>query len=566
VITFINVPSHKEIVMTVYPPVGILSMASCLKKHGNRVHFIDADINRLNPKQVVDMLKQDPPHLIGISLNVSQVAHAGSYVQEIHNNFPHVPMILGGPYVTGVQESIFKDFPTVDYAVIHEGEQAIVEFVDFLNGKRSVKEVHNLLYKTGDEICRNQCQRISDLDALPLPDYSLVLKDIHKYPGPYPSIASPSVAVMCTRGCPNNCTFCSSPSNWGRTITFRKPDSVIDELLHLRKTIQVREVFFQDDTLNARPSWFFELCQKIIAHGLHEEIFFKCPFRVGRELVTEELLEKAREANFWMIFYGVESGNQEMLNRMRKNITVSEVIRAFGLTRKKGLMSFASFMVGNDGETRKTVSDSMRLLRRIMPDYGGFAIAAPFPGSDLYRIALEKKLMTVTDFKRYQFGDCILRTDELDVKDIIQLTEKANALFHKVTHSLRYRIINRNSAYRGFYPKELWHTWVNRTMKNVSYTIPLRSTSGNIHMRILADYPDISEKPVKLSISVNGKKETVMLSKNEWIDLTFQTTRKAGSKHAFLHWKVDRTWNPEKFGFKNDNRKLGIVVERIWVD
>ena len=569
-ITFINVPSHKEMVMTVYPPVGILSMSSCLKQSGHQVNLIDADIHRLNPKQVIELLKKVPPQLIGISLNVSQVSHSVEYIEEIGRHFPNIPIVLGGPYVTGVQENIFKDFPLARYAVIHEGEWAIKDFVDFLKGEKSIGEVRNLIYKINGRINRNKVERILDLDSLPLPDYSLVLEYIDKYLGAYPSIGSPSVAIMCTRGCPYNCTFCSSPVTWGRKVTFRKTDNIVNELLDLKKTMDVKEIFFQDDTLNANPSWFFELCDKIISNGLHKEIFFKCPLKVNKEILNEELLRKAKEANFWMIFYGVENGNQEMLNNMNKNITVEEIKRAFKLTREAGLASFASFMIGNYGETRETVRDSIKLLKKIMPDYGGFAIAAPFPGSELYRIAVEKKLITLTDFKKYQYGDCILKTDALDTKDIMSLVRKANDLFNKLRGSLKYRIINRNALFKkligeGFYEKELWHTWVNRTMKNVSYILPTGTNAKNVHIKILADYPDILERPVRFKLWVNKIKYLVLIDKNEWIELKFPIIKYIDSRFIDIKWKVNRTWCPKKYKINEDKRELGITVEKIWL-
>lgn len=565
--TFINIPGHKETVMTVYPPVGILSMSSCLKLEGCKVNFIDADACRLNPEQVVNLLKNDPPQLIGISLNVSQVSHSVAYIEEIRKKFPSTPFVLGGPYVTGVQEDIFKDFPIVDYAVLNEGEYAIVDLVEYIKGEKRIEDVRNLIYKSGDKIAKNRIERILDLDSLPLPDYSLVLNNIKRYKAPYPSIASPSIAIMCTRGCPYKCTFCSSPSIWSRKVTFRSTDSVIDEILLLKKMFNVREIFFQDDTLNARPAWFFELCDKIIAHGLHKEIFFKCPFRLNKTILTEDILRKAKEANFWMIFYGVESGNQEMLDKINKNVKVDDIVRAFRLTRKAELSSYASFMIGNYGETKKTVHDSMRLLKKIMPDYGGFAIAAPFPGTELYRIAVEKKLLILNDFRRYQFGDCILRTEELNVEDIVSLAREANELLNRNRGSLKFRIISRkylsSKVKQGFYEDELWQTWINRTMKHVSHILPKTGKANRVCLKILADYPDISKNPVVFKIWINRTGYTFKLDKSEWTEIKLPIQDNIDQKFVYIKWDVNRTWNPQKWGLNDDNRELGITVESI---
>lgn len=429
-IAFVNVPSLPDTVLTVYPPYGILSMASCLKEAGHEVAFIDSDVLFLDTNATVSMLKSLAPDLIGLTVNVSQVSHAIQYIKDIQSALERVPIIVGGPFVTGTDMEVFDYFPTIEYAVAGEGEHAIVAFAEHLENKTSIDTVPNLLYKTGAGVTRTRRERIEDIDALPMPDYELVRDIMAKYSAPYPSIAAPSISIMCTRGCPFNCSFCSSPSNWGRKATFRTPESIIKELQHIRKTIDVREVFFQDDTFNMNRKWFFELCDMIIETGMHKEIFFKASMRANKHLITEELLAKAREANIWMIFYGVESGSQDMLDRMNKNITIDEIKRAFRMTNEAGIMTYASMMIGNDGETRKTARASMKLYSKIMPNFGGFAIAAPFPGSQLYAIAKEKNHIT-GDFSDYRFGSCILKTDALEIDDIISLHAKASAIARK---------------------------------------------------------------------------------------------------------------------------------------
>jgi hypothetical protein len=188
----------------------------------------------------------------------------------------------------------------------------------------------------------------------------------------------------------------------------------------------------------------------------------------------------------------------------------------------------------------------------------------------LYRIAVEKKLITLTDFKKYQYGDCILKTDALDTKDIMSLVRKANDLFNKLRGSLKYRIINRNALFKkligeGFYEKELWHTWVNRTMKNVSYILPTSTNAKNVHIKILADYPDILERPVRFKLWVNKIKYLVLIDKNEWIELKFPIIKYIDSRFIDIKWKVNRTWCPKKQKINEDKRELGITVEKIWL-
>jgi anaerobic magnesium-protoporphyrin IX monomethyl ester cyclase len=570
-ITLINVPCHDREVMTVFPPVGILSMSACLKQAGHDVRFIDADINRVSTEELMALLKAEPSDLIGISMNVSQVKHSVPYIDAIQTDFPETPLILGGPYVSGVREAIFHDFPHVKFAVLNEGEEAICDFVDYLNGDLQLNEVRNLIHQQDGRVSMNQMSRIKDIDALPMPDYSLVAPCIEKYRAVPPTMATPSIAIMCTRGCPYKCTFCSSPVTWNRKVTFRSTDSVIREILFLRALIGVKEVYFQDDTLNARPAWLNELCDKIFEHGLHKEIYFKCALRVNKNLISKELLDKLREANFWLVLYGVENGNQQMLYDMNKNITLDEIKRAFRLTRNAGLSTIAAFMVGNYGETKETVRDSIRLMKQIKPDYIGFSIAAPFPGSELYRIAVEKNLMTVTDFKQYQFGDAILRTEELSTDDMVRYAGEAASEYFKMKVSWKYKYLTRNNLFNkmigeGFHWPEYWHTWVRRTMKEVDYILRVANGSAvnRICMKIVADYPDIAETPVKMKIRVNGSRHSVVLRDGDWKEISFPINGGA-EPNVRIKWKVDRTWNPADYG-NPDDRELGVTVEKIWLE
>jgi radical SAM superfamily enzyme YgiQ (UPF0313 family) len=311
------------------------------------------------------------------------------------------------------------------------------------------------------------------------------------------------------------------------------------------------------------------LCDKIIDSGLHKDVIFKCALRVNKNLISKEVLDKLREAHFWLVLYGVENGNQDMLRKMNKNITTEEIKRAFKLTRQAGLSTIAAFMVGNYGETKTTIDDSIKLMKQIKPDYVGFSIASPFPGSELFRIAVEKDLILEKDFKNYQFGDVILETEELSKDDLIFYSGMAGREYYKMKQSFAYRYASRHNDYNkmvgeGFYWPELWHAWVRRTMKNFAYILPLNGKGDNaeLYLKILADHPDIDKRPVKMKLRINGEKHTVLLKDKEWTELVFPVPANPDDR-ARIEWSVDRTWNPSRFGSKNNDREVGITVETI---
>ena len=170
--------------------------------------------------------------------------------------------------------------------------------------------------------------------------------------------------VMGSRGCPFNCSFCSD-ATWKRTLRKRDPGKIVDEAELLITRYGIRELYFQDDTFNVDKTWFSSICNEIISRGLHKKCTFKCPMRANRNIVTDELFALAKKANFWMVFFGVESGSQKVLNEVCKNLTKEEIVRAFTIARKWGIQTYASFMVGNYPEDLDTVSESIAFAQEI---------------------------------------------------------------------------------------------------------------------------------------------------------------------------------------------------------
>lgn len=578
-ITFLNLPSSDSCIMTSYPPVGILSMAAVLKENYYSVNYIDADVLRLSVEDVIVRLKNTPSRCLGVTVNVSHVRFVDKYVIKIQEEFPDLVIILGGPYITSKKDSIFEDFPNIKYAVIGEGEYAILDFMQFLDNKLPISKVRNLVYQDFDKhVKTNKVERIENLDALPLPDYTLIEDMIHLYTAPDPSIAKPSIEIMCSRGCPYNCTFCSSPISWGKKTTFRSIDSIIEEIKYLKKTINVKEVFFVDDTFNLNHKWFYELCNRIIEEGLSQDIFYKAPFRLNKNLLNLDILKLAKKANFWMIFYGVESGNEEMLRNMNKNLTIKEIKRGFKLTRKAGLASLASFMIGNIGETENTVKDSIKLIKKIKPDYGGVGIAAPFPGTKLYYYAKENNFILNDNFKEYQFGDSILKTEKLSIDDIIKLHIKMEEELRKWQNSILYKILSKKQTFRkffefGFYGYEYWDRPLRRTNKKIIKHFLIDKNYENIVIKVLADHPDLDKKPVKMKIKMNNKTvDEIIWDEPIWKEITVKLLdlfvnfhkNSNNAKLLKLEITVNRTWIPKKFNANNnDYRDLGMVIEKI---
>lgn len=417
-ILLVNPMQNSPIEHEMYPSGALILLGTMLHNKGYKVKIVHMLADRVGPSQLGDIVSSFKPDIVGITMSTFQTKSArevSKIVKEVNRN---ILVVVGGPHASALKLRIFNDFPHVDVAVIGEGEFTFMEIVE---GKH-FDEIQGICYEHKMNSPRPLAE---NLDHIPLPNLDLV--DISRFVGAVPVGALPTAFIMASRGCPFHCTFCNK-SVWGNTARFRRPELVIEEVKWLHQRGGAREIFFQDDTFNLNREWAEQILRLIIDNGLNRHIVYKAPFRANRHLVDEELLRLAKAAGFWLIFYGVESGNQGMLTRMKKGLTIDEIRRAFKLTHRAGLQTYASFIIGMPGETRGTVMDTINLRRVLRPCHGGGSPAIPFPGTELERIVIEKNHLLTRDYDEYRPDKLIVRTDGLTKQDLEHYARVVNGM------------------------------------------------------------------------------------------------------------------------------------------
>ncbi len=216
----------------------------------------------------------------------------------------------------------------------------------------------------------------------------------------------------------HNCTFCNTPLFWGKQVRYCKPMQVVDEVELLHNQYGINEIFFQDDTFNINHEWAFKIFEEIIRRGLNNKMLFKLDCRVNERLITKEFLDLAYKAGVWNIFYGIESGSQRMLDRMKKGITIPEIKRAVKMTHEAGIKTQCSFIVGMPGETVQTLRETDALLNEIKPTRYGWAYFCPFPNTPATEEVTAKGHKRDMDYAEYGYGKVMCRTDELSYEDL----------------------------------------------------------------------------------------------------------------------------------------------------
>lgn len=374
------------------PPLGLMILAACLKSENHEVRVFDPG---LHIKNVTNALEGFSPDLIGYSLLTTQVARAREMQTQLRLSFPNAITCAGGIHATALPEWTVRNL-NLDFVVIGEGEVTFPEAVRALEAHRSLECVHGVGYLSqGNYIRTPPRELIQDLDRIPLPDRNSI--DFNRYLRPPGNIRGKflkrATSLITSRGCPFGCIFCSSHGLFGRKVRRRSIDHVMHEIEELIKEYRIDGLWFLDDTLLEDPQWLSSFCEAIGKTHLP----WGCQAHVRR--ADESLFRKMKASGCLQLEFGVESGSEKILARLRKGSSPDDVRRAFAICKKLKIRTLANFMIGIPDETISDARQSLALAREIQPDHVVVTFTTPLPGSDLYTEAdLKAWLPQTPDF------------------------------------------------------------------------------------------------------------------------------------------------------------------------
>lgn len=410
-----------------YPSGALLLLGTMLRKQGHNVKVVHMVADKVNREDFWDILKETRPHIVGFTVSTYQTWMTKLLALDAKVFNSDILTLAGGAHPSALGGEFLRAFPEIDVVVYGEGETALTDIARDVP-LRDVRGIHYGYNSHDGKWVTNppSCLRSGDeLDALPLPDKSLI--DFKRYSGLFPVGRRPCMFIMSSRGCPYQCSFCSK-SVYGSGLRLRSPEGILEEVELLYRDWGVREIHFGDDTFNANLPWASELLNLIIKRGFHKKLVFRVALRVNEKILYRGLLQHLKAAGVWFIYYGVENGDQDMLDRMHKGITVAEVERAFKMTHDVGLKTEAFFIIGLPGETRETIQASRDLYKRIRPFWGGFARALPFPGTAFTAEVERDGHLLSTDYDTFGPGTMAVRTGALTAVELEQEVRSANRM------------------------------------------------------------------------------------------------------------------------------------------
>jgi radical SAM superfamily enzyme YgiQ (UPF0313 family) len=400
------------------PPYGLMCLAAYLRGR-HEVRIVDAELVKASGAEALAPLAE-APDLIGIGGTTPQSGELAAIAEAARRKFPRALVVAGGTHATIVQKELLDRCPALDAVVAGPGEQPLLALAD---GQPPAR-IRGVRTRQSAEVDLAELPCGGDLDRLPLPARDLL--PLHHYSGATHRQFTQTL-FMATRGCPFDCTFCSN-SLWGRHWRHCGVDRCLQEL-SITRDLGFEEVFLADDTMNVDPSWTAELLEAIARARLGLRL--RMCFRANRKLLPESLMEQARRAGVRHIFFGVESGNEEVRQGAGKSLIGEDIRRAVALARANGIRTLCSFIVGLPGETSQTVQQSIDFAIRLGCEDAGFCAATPFPGTRLRQWALEKGFLQEPDYARYTMNRAVMRTEAMTAGQIQEAVDRANQDFYR---------------------------------------------------------------------------------------------------------------------------------------
>ena len=429
-VLFVNPPqtASKYKFMGVIPPLGIAYMAGVLQENNIDVEILDASAEDMDFKDVEKELLKRKPDLVALTALTPTIGRALETAQVVKETLPDAIVVMGGYHPTFNFIETLED-ENVDIVIRGEGEYIMLNLVQALENQSSLHDVKGIVFedKNSKEIVVNpEAPLIQDLDELPFP--ALNLLPMKKYR--LLDMDTHMTTMITTRGCPMQCSFCSSAAMHGKKIRERSVENIVDEIEYLKTNYDIDTIAFMDDTFTFKKRKVMAICDEILKRNI--EIMWGCTSRV--DTLDEKLLKKMKEAGCITIFIGVESADQQQLDNMCKNTTIAKIENAFKIAHKLKIRTIASVALGMPGDTKEIMNKTVKFVHKLKPNYAIYSLATPYPGTRFYKEAFEKNLIKIKDWSKYTLITPILETIDCSLNDMRKIQAKAFMKFYLRPH------------------------------------------------------------------------------------------------------------------------------------
>lgn len=408
-------PGNNKIKMIGYsnkaqmPPLGILSIAGYLSMHGYEVKCLDLLAKSLSKKEFESTIKEYNPELIGISTYTETFKSVINMTKIIKNILPMGYVILGGPHVSFLPDEALS-YDSVDFVSRGEGEVTFVELIESINfGTQVISGIKGLSYKVDKQIIHNADRGfIMQLDSLPW--YELNEKEKEKY--------NIKQLIITSRGCPGECVYCASAALSGKKYRARSAENVFSEVYYKYHYKNESYFAFLDDTFTANKKRLYQFCQYI--KDTKVKIIWRCDSRA--DILSYDMIDKMIEAGCIAVHIGIESGSQEVIEKINKRISLEKSEELIKYMSEKGLQIMCSFIIGHHCDTHETIKKTFNLAKKFKEKYKAtvaIGMNTPFPGTELYKMMENWGVkLEVNNWASFDLVQAIISTQNLKREEL----------------------------------------------------------------------------------------------------------------------------------------------------
>jgi len=361
-------------------PLGLLVMGTLLEKQGYQIKLIDFLVED-KPLEILEGELDDNVLCAGLSVMTPQIPQALEISQLIKDFNENIPVVWGGIHPTLFSEQTIVN-PLIDFLIRSEGELTFLKLLKFFQGRGNLRDIAGLFYKKNNKIFQNQGRELIDLNNLPILNYSLLSPKTIKFD---------SIILNTSRGCPYRCAFCVNTALDNRRWRFQKSEKVLAELDYIINQLGYKKIKFQEDNFFVNKERSLEIIKGIKQKNLEFRWLTSCRVDYFRDdYINNQFLEKLKESGCYKLMFGAESGSQRVLDFLKKDITVDQIIRSAKLCQKHGLRASYSFMTALPTETKAERIKTLKLVDKLLTIGPFIGIISPqpyrpYPGDELAR-------------------------------------------------------------------------------------------------------------------------------------------------------------------------------------
>jgi radical SAM superfamily enzyme YgiQ (UPF0313 family) len=371
----------------VYYPLWLIYAAAYAQRNHHTVLFLDAPAKALNDEQSLTIINEnsDKKVLFVLDTSTPSIKSDVAFGAKLKKLFPDSFILLVGTHPSACSDETLSFDASIDAVARGEYDLVVHELAKVLETNSGIETVKGITYrdlKTGTIKRNENMPYMENLDELPYAaEFIKEYLDVKDY---FIAAATfPSIQIFTGRGCPFPCNFCVYPQTMhGHKYRVRSAENIVGEFQYIADNFpQVKEVVIEDDTFTTDKTRVMEICNLLINKKLPKQLKWLCNARVNLDLETMRIMKKA---GCRLIIPGIESGNQQILNNIKKGTKVEQFSEYVKNAKKAGLLIHACYMVGNQGETKETMEETLKLALKLNTDTAQFFPLIPYPGTEAY--------------------------------------------------------------------------------------------------------------------------------------------------------------------------------------